>query len=101
MKLLSEDDLYNKKIIIVNNLSIKKISHQVSYKLKRLNPNYLVIFLSEISNKELLKNNNYRIFSWSIFKNSVKKRFDSHWSAKLYLNKNHILKKKKNFIYFK
>jgi len=94
MRFLSEEDLYKKKIIIVNNLSNSKLNFSISSKLKNLDSNYLVIFLKEISNKELLKNNNYRIFSWSIFKDSVKKRFASHWSSKNNLKKSQILKKK-------
>ena len=52
-------------------------------------------FLKEISDQKLLKKFNCRVFTWSIFRDSVKKRFSSHWSSKRYLNKNKILKEKK------
>ena len=58
MRLLSEKDLYKKKIIIINNLSNSKLNFKISSKLKNLNSNYLVIFLKEFSNKEFLKNDN-------------------------------------------
>jgi hypothetical protein len=95
MRLLSEDDLFNKKIIIINNLSNPKLSNKISSKIKRLDSNYLVIFLKEISDIKFLNNSNFRIFSWSIFKNSIQKRSASHLSSKNYAKKSQILKRKK------
>mgnify|MGYP006088974323 CR=1 FL=1 len=54
MRLLSEKDLYNKKIIIINNLSNSKLNFKISSKLKNLNSNYLVIFLKEYGISRIL-----------------------------------------------
>ena len=95
MKILSENDLKKKKIIIINNLSYHKINKEIILKLNKIDSDDLVIFLKEISDQKLLKKFNCRVFTWSIFRDSVKKRFSSHWSSKRYLNKNKILKRKK------
>ena len=88
MRLLTEEDLLNRKIIIINNLSNPKLNKEISSKIKGLKSNYLIVLLKEISDPEFSSNSNFRIFSWSIFKNSIQKRSASHWSSKNHLKKN-------------
>ena len=99
MRLLTEEDLLSRKIIIINNLSNPKLNKEISSKIKGLNSNYLIVLLKEISDSEFSTNSNFRIFSWSIFKNSIQKRSASHWSSKNYLKKSKILKKEKILIF--
>ena len=99
MKLLTEEDLLSRKIIIINNLSNPKLNKEISSKIKGLNSNYLIVLLKEISDPEFSINSNFRIFSWSIFKNSIQKRSASHWSSKNHLKKSKILKKEKILIF--
>ena len=82
-------------------MSYHKINKEIILKLNKIDSDDLVIFLKEISDQKLLKKFNCRVFTWSIFRDSVKKRFSSHWSSKRYLNKNKILKRKKNFKFIK
>ena len=94
MKLLSKDDLKYKKIVIINNLLNKKPIYQIKNKIKKLHSNSLIIFLKEVDDKILKENMNCKIFSWSIFNNSIKKRCDSHWKSKKYSSNNQIIKSK-------
>ena len=94
MKLLSKDDLKYKKIVIVNNLLNKNPTYQIKNKIKKLHTNSLIIFLKEVDGKILKENLNCKIFSWSIFNNSIKKRYDSHWKSKKYSSNNQIIKSK-------
>lgn len=95
MKLISINEIKNNNIIILNNLDKSLIKSKIIKKINNINnkKNTIILFLKEHKEKKIKFVKNHRIFSWSIFKNSMFLRYNSDLEAKKKLK----FQKKKNY----